>query len=111
MSANHYARHPNHPAENKGLHIGQYSNGWEFLFRAHKDLELTSTEAWRKFLDHPWVRIVAEHGAEETSTEFWKFVSNADKDRRREWEESFLSESYPRWRDEDGYQFADYEFC
>ncbi len=66
MSVNYYAITDETPEGDDGLHIGQYVGGLEFLFRAHSDLGLVTVAAWREFLSRPGVRIVAEHGHEES---------------------------------------------
>lgn len=38
------------PAHTERLHIGKSSAGWKFGFRAYRDRDLVSWEAWRLFL-------------------------------------------------------------
>lgn len=108
MSTNYYAKHPGDTSE--GLHIGKHSGGWEFLFRAHPELGLVSTESWRRFLDHPWVTIVAEYGVETSADEFWEGVHRWHG-ARRPLSEQDVDLGPRRWRDDEGNQFLDVEFC
>lgn len=121
MSTNYYAKHPGQSTSEEGLHIGKCSSGWEFLWRAHLDLGLTSAAEWRKFLDRPlmdrpWV-VVDECNVEHSLTEFWETVTVRDASARnpvRRREELHVKGDYwaeRQWRDKDGYPFADYEFC
>lgn len=120
MSTNFYAKHPGMDGE--GLHIGKKSAGWEFLFRAHPTMGLMSSTAWRQFLGHPWVTIVAEHGVTMTASEFWEDVaapSTAPTPARDPIQARWVGDAMPdhdywaqrQWRDEQGHPFADYEFC
>ena len=112
MGTNYYAKPREDPLNlsGEGLHIGKSSGGWEFLWRAHKDRDLISAAAWRETLSHPSVMIVAEYGLEITLDEFWAFATHRLDSYQRQ--DNALSESsYPRWRDDEGYPFADYEFC
>ncbi|MGW0200652.1 hypothetical protein [Nonomuraea sp. NPDC003201] len=70
MRTNYYAITPQTPEGDEGLHIGKHVGGREFLFRAHRDLGLVTVETWTAFLSRPGVRIVAEHGRDETIEEF-----------------------------------------
>ena len=99
---------PNHPTNQEGLHIGKHSGGWEFLWRAHPDLELTSAEAWYQFLAHPWVTIVAEYGVELTLSEFWEF---AGKRPAQAGGLSKMSSGHHQFRDKLGFPFEVKEFC
>lgn len=110
MSTNYYAKWPNQPADEEGLHIGKHSGGCEFLWRAHKDLSIRSTQEWRRFLDHPWVTIVAEYGSEREFGDFWQLATTPGG---KPTQDQAVPEGYGyrTWRDADGYPFADYEFC
>jgi hypothetical protein len=115
MGTNYYAKYPGQ--DDEGLHIGKYSAGLEFLWRAHEDLGLTSTNAWDKFLDHPWVTITAEYGIVTSLDRFWDSIVQRPSSFRniRLRENHRIDAVYqPRakeWRDIYGHPFANYEFC
>lgn len=119
MGTNYYARHPGIAPGEEGLHIGKASGGWEFLWRAHPQYQLTTSAAWRAFLRHPWaqVTIVAEYGTEVSLDEFWEFATDQSGQRRNPHDTScghrVIDASFQQrqWRDEAGRPFADYEFC
>lgn len=97
------------------IHLGKRSAGWEFLFRAHPDLGLTTVEALRRFLDHPWVIIEAEHGVEYSVDEFLQMATTRSTDFKDpisigRWSRA-LGRASRTHRDAEGYPFADYEFC
>lgn len=80
MSTNYYARTPDTPANEDGLHIGQSAAGWEFLWQAHRDPQIKSVEDWREYLFQPDVRVVDEYGEEEDDLDgflAWAIRSNA----------------------------------
>jgi hypothetical protein len=115
MSTNYYAKVRDAPAL-EPRHIGKFSGGWEFLWRAHKDLQLESTEQW-KFLDHPWVVIEDEHGTVVPLGAFWQLantISGCDRDPHGGSSGVVSIDDHFRqrqWRDSAGRPFADYEFC
>jgi hypothetical protein len=112
MGTNFYAKHPG--MEGEGLHIGKRSAGWEFLWRAHPELGLMSTVGWHRFLDHPWVTIVAEYGVEVALDEFWVMATNqctAAGPTRRRPDDDDGPWAGKQWRDRNGFPFANYEFC
>jgi hypothetical protein len=110
MSTNYYAKWPDYPSGLEGLHIGKSSYGWEFLFRAHPGLELTTAAAWHRFLGHPWVDIVTEDGTAVELDEFWaQVVSRSEVGAPRV--DNEFEESATQWRDPSGARFAAYEFC
>lgn len=115
MSTNYYARTPNTPADDEGLHIGMYSGGWEFLFRAHPEQGLTTCTAWHEYLSRPEVTIYAESGYTESLAEFWPdaIARPVNMERpslmRSRWSSTSPSRT-DRWKDEHGHPFANYEF-
>lgn len=89
------------------LHIGQHVPGWEFLFRAHPDLGLTSTLAWRKYLEAPGVTIVTDGGFERTLAEFWPLATAwTDRDGPVALRPNLTWADPPGWRDEARHAFA-----
>jgi hypothetical protein len=110
MGTTWHAKYPGQPDDEPGLHIGKFSGGWEFLFRAHTELGLTSSTAWRRFLDHPWVTIVAETGVEVTASEFWEDVARRSGHRQHE-EDAQAQLGDRMWRDSAGHVFFNVEFC
>lgn len=115
MSTNYYAVTPETPEGDEGLHIGQHVSGVEFLFQAHRDLGLTSVAAWREFLSRPGVRIVAEHGLEETLEEFMadatlRPADTADRPFRQRIRARGKTSVTFRDYEARGVPFADYDF-
>lgn len=115
MSTNYYARTADTVGE--GVHIGKYSGGWDFLFRAHPEASLVDCEAWHSYLSRPSVRIVDEYGVDRDLTEFWVMATRKGERRTHanEWryESDSLAQHYrdKRWTDSHGHPFAAYEFC
>lgn len=110
MSVNYYARTPETPEAEEGLHIGKHVGGKEFLFRAHPDLGLVTVEAWRTFLSRPGVTIVAEHGLIEPLEEFMAEATLRPADAQSRGERLWPRQA-ASFRAERGVPFADYEFC
>ncbi|AXK88556.1 hypothetical protein SAMN05421776_12146 [Nocardia farcinica] len=114
MSVNYYARTAETPADDEGLHIGQYVGGTEFLFRGHRDLGLTTVQAWRDYLTRDDVTIVAESGYEVDFRDFWPDAvarpAHVDFIMTPRWPSSELP-SDRRWRDVGGHPFFGAEFC
>lgn len=101
------------------IHLGKHSGGWEFLFRAHPDLGLTTVTDLERFLRHPWVMIEDENGVEYSVDEFLQMattrstsdqdpISVGDRPRVDGGDRDLIGRCH---RDVDGYPFADYEFC
>jgi len=107
MSTNYYAHGPDLP--DGGLHIGQHSLGWEFLFRAHRDRDLTSTRLWFELLCLSGVEICSEYGTRVPLCDFW-----ADSTRRftvdGELTNRFYTAQDDEFRDERGRPFLDADF-
>ena len=57
---------------NEGLHIGKNSWGWVFHFEAHKDLGLTTVQAYKDFLKEGY--IYNEYYRLVSYDEFWEMV-------------------------------------
>lgn len=81
MGTNYYVEAPNTPwGETQRLHVGKSSAGWVFAFQVHNldEVQLRTTEDWRKFLDgmveHGPCRLLDEYGHEHTVEEFWEWV-------------------------------------
>lgn len=115
MSTNFYARSASTTGE--GLHIGKRSAGWEFLFRAHPHLGLTSSKAWHAWLSLPGVRIVSDTEIRFTLHYFWldaglwqSGVSGPGLLKHRFHAMSGEADPGDLWRDERGCPFADYDF-
>ena len=108
MSTNYYAHGPDLPED--GLHIGQHSLGWEFLFCAHRDRGLISTHSWHTLLCLPGVEIRSEYGTRVPIGDFW-----ADSTRRitfdGELTKRFYTPQKDEFRDERGRPFLDADFC
>lgn len=113
MSVNYYAVTPETPEGDEGLHIGKHVGGLEFLFRAHRDLALVSVVAWREYLSQPGVRIVAEHGREESLEEFLADALKRPADVAGGERALGSRGKAVSFRDHEarGVPFADYEFC
>ena len=115
MSVNYYAITAEGEPDAEGLHIGQHAGGWEFLFRAHPKLGLTTTAAWHAFLARPGVRIVAEHGGELALAEFWpdaiRRPAEAGGPNAMRSRFGYGRHRSGESRDERGCPFAVYEFC
>ncbi|MEB3023370.1 MULTISPECIES: hypothetical protein [Mycolicibacter] len=58
-----------------GLHIGKKSAGWEYLFRAHPQLQLTSVRQWREFVAIEGRQIVSEYQAVQDVEEFFAMAT------------------------------------
>ncbi|WP_101790997.1 hypothetical protein [Nonomuraea indica] len=110
MSVNYYAVTPDTPEGDEGLHIGQHAGGWEFLFRAHPDLGLVSSEAWREYLSRPDVKILAESGYEVPVEEFMADATLRPAEARAKGQRMRVRPR-PSWADDKGCPFADNEFC
>jgi hypothetical protein len=112
MSVNYYA--VSGDPEISPLHIGHSADSWEFLFRAYRDLGLTSTVEWQEHLSKPGIQIVGDNGRTILLAEFW---SNVVQRPAYIDDPSTLCAQfrYPRspeeWRDSRGYAFAAYKFC
>lgn len=104
-----------------GLHIGKKSFGWDFLFRGHPDLGLTTVAKWREFVSQPGREIISEYHAIEDVDEFFKMATErpADAQRRGARLRPHADETYFRQdrryyhidRDARGCPFMDGEFC
>lgn len=114
MSVNYYARTPETPAGEEGLHIGQSCTGVEFLFHAHPTLELTTVEAWREYLTRGDITIVTENGTVLEFDEFWPDATRRPADLDQPWRMSTRFLGHPAgprlWRDVKGHPMANYEF-
>jgi hypothetical protein len=55
-----------------GLHIGQRSAGWRFLFRAHPNQGITSVSDWKRVLQGK--KIATLYGEIYSEDEFWAEV-------------------------------------
>lgn len=122
MSVNYYARTAKTPEDEEGLHIGKHSGGWDFLFRAHRDLGLTDCESWKQYLTATGVEIVAESGYTVDFAEFWAdalkrpadvgglHVMRTHDSAWRDHPSSFIRPG-DEWTDEHGHPFSAAEFC
>jgi hypothetical protein len=109
MSTNYYAVTPDTPEGDEGLHIGQsVGDRAEFLFRAHPDRGLISSDAWREFLSRPHVKIMAESGYEVNVEKFMADATKRPADMPHSW--MMRPRTHFSWRDDKGCPFADYEF-
>jgi hypothetical protein len=109
MSTNYYAHGPDLP--DGGLHIGQHSLGWEFLFRAHRDRGLTSTRLWFELLCLPGVEIRSEFGTSVPLCVFWadltrRFTVDGESTKR-----FGVHHRKDEFRDGRGRPFLDADFC
>lgn len=125
MSTNYYARTANTPADDEGLHIGKHSGGWDFLFRAHRDLDLTDCESWKQYLTQPGVEIWTESGYTVDFDQFWASAVKRPADvggltvmrcHDDEWarnrrDGTSVSSTDQQWTDTHGHPFSAYEFC
>ncbi|MBG0818335.1 hypothetical protein [Planomonospora sp. ID82291] len=109
MSVNYYAITLGTDPAAEGLHIGKHTGGWEFLFRAHPDLGLTTVAAWTAFLTAPGVVIRAEHGCTMSAEEFLAWAT------RRPATSPEPVRAHARhhisFRAEGGVPFLDHAFC
>lgn len=67
MGTNYYAFGPHNGVDGddrSGLHIGKSSAGWQFMFRSHPHLQITSFADWLSYLTRPDVEVSDEYGAE-----------------------------------------------
>ncbi|WP_326642944.1 hypothetical protein OG884_05950 [Streptosporangium sp. NBC_01755] len=106
MSINYYAVTPETPEGEEWLHIGKHIANHEFLFRAHRDLGLITVEAWREYLSQPGVRLVTDHGWEESLADF---MANATLRPADDPHGRLQLRKAASFRDERGVPFADYE--
>lgn len=112
MSTNFYAHTATTPAGEDGLHIGQRAYPFEFLFRAYPGL--STTEDWHRYLTGPGITIISEAGVKISVEAFWPAATarpaQVDYPMRLRWQH--LAPRFEwRWRDHNGYPFANYEFC
>jgi hypothetical protein len=101
MGTNYYAIRPGE----EDLHIGKASAGWEFLFRAHKDPEITSIADWMYTLNLPEVKIRNEYGTEISYANFINWFVTRTEGKRFTVRNSGMTS-----RDRHGYPFSDREF-
>lgn len=99
--------------DDPGLHIGKKSGGWDFLFRGHPELGLTTVAAWRVFVTQPGRQVVSEYGTVQTTDEFFVIATSrpADDPTMRPHGGHYRHPGY-RYDDEArGVPFLDREFC
>jgi len=120
MGTNYYACTDDTPGIEDGLHIGKSSGGWDFLWRGHERLNLTTRELWEGYLRQPRVTIVAEHGVTYTLDEFLKVIvdekpsvviRHANYWLRHDRDSLDNSLNVTCWVDEVGNPFCGVEFC
>lgn len=75
------------------LHVGKSSVGWQFLFRAHPDLGITSVADWRRRIAEAPDGLFNSYDASVTQEDFWKMVE-AKRDGRRLDDDGVDSEGY-----------------
>lgn len=121
MSTNYYARTMDMPEDHEGLHIGKSSVGWDFLWRGHKKLNLTSRALWEKYLNNKDISIVSEMGIVYDLTGFLDEVVNPRDGRKRikhahywlrfdrNMHQTWMFDE--EWVDDEGYPFCGSEFC
>lgn len=117
MSTNFYAAHRGvEYSDGIGLHIGKRSAGWDFLFRGHPDLGLTTVAAWREFLASPSRVIIDEYATPHSAEEFFDMArlrpaqrpgmrAHADEPHNRD------DPAFHVDHDAGGVPFLDTEFC
>lgn len=67
-----YEKKLNSEEQNRGLHIGKNSWGWVFQFEAHRNLGLTTVQAYKDFLKKGY--IYSEYDELVFYDEFWEMV-------------------------------------
>lgn len=116
MGTNYYVR----VAEDvPPLHVGKKSVGWDFLFRAHPDLGLTTVAAWRDFIAEPGNNtIVTEYDTIVDTDAFFAMATarpGDDPSIRRTHDndapEDLMVTPYTYDMDAQGVPFLDCEFC
>ncbi|MBU8839116.1 hypothetical protein [Mycolicibacterium goodii] len=117
MSTNFYAVGPGAERldnqSDPGLHIGKKSGGWDFLFRGHPELGLTTVASWREFLTQPDRQIVTEYGTVQKPDEFFAMATTrpADDPALRPHGGQYRIDSYRYDNKARGVPFLDREFC
>jgi hypothetical protein len=93
------------------LHIGKKSGGWQFSFRAHPDLDLTSRKAWEAYLSGERY-VLNEYGDKITPDAFWQMVdrSRAEKLNHADYTLAKNGPSEYDSKDADGWSFTSREF-
>lgn len=98
--------------QEKGLHIGKSSSGWQFAFQENERYSLNSWKQWRKFLRDR--TIVDEYGENVDLDELEKIVETrcpGDKNHT-----TYCSKLYPEYAndhcylDNEGYSFTKGDF-
>ena len=93
------------------LHIGKKSFGWEFSFKAHKDLNINSFGDWIKFLDNSTEDIIDEYGDVISKTDFYIMVERSKNCKNKNHYKEYKNNPYnTSFLDEDGYSFDYAEF-
>lgn len=112
MSTNYYAfgPFPGGSADGEGLHIGQSSAGWRFLFRAHPDLGLTTFADWSALIDRDDVQIRNECGREVTADEMRQTMTETTGYRGAALRARFHYDSPDRYISSGGHAFSRREF-
>jgi hypothetical protein len=96
-----------------GLHIGKKSFGWEFLFRGHPELGLTTVAQWRAYVAEPGRRIVSEYHQVWGTDEFFAMATRRARPgllNNREYR-SHSGGHIRKDADAGGVAFDDREFC
>ncbi|OHU47333.1 hypothetical protein BKG82_27155 [Mycobacteroides chelonae] len=92
-----------------GLHIGKKSAGWNFLFRSHPDLDLTSVAKWRAYVAKPGHQVMNEYGEVVDVAEF--FAMATSREGRAHTETRWDAGRFHRDHDAADAAFLSVEFC
>jgi hypothetical protein len=101
MSTNYYVHIPGEPEGSEPIHLGKYSNGWGFTFRAYPERDITDYETWVGQLGLGEIR--DEYGAVITVREMI-YAAQRRPDRPHPAPSGGLVDHY-------GYRFIAREFC
>jgi hypothetical protein len=101
-----------------GMHIGKNSGGWVFGFRAYPDLGIRSWVEWKEYILLNDLIILDEYGVIQPLDYFEQIVESSKtwnhkpaKSHHDIYGFKLSSNRIPTsWRDDDGYDFGDYEF-
>jgi hypothetical protein len=101
-----------------GMHIGLNSGGWVFGFRAYPEYNIRSWKEWKEFILDNDLIIMDEYGVIHPLDYFEQIVESSKtwnhkpaKSHHDIYGFKLSSNRIPTsWRDDDGYDFGDYEF-
>lgn len=92
-----------------GLHIGKKSKGWNFLFRSHPSLGLTSVAQWRAYVAADRRQVIDEYGVVVDAAKFFAMATNGEA--RAHTETRWDAGRFHRDHDAGDAAFLDVEFC